>query len=99
MRIRPAAVAVPAVTGSLLLHNLLIGCLNLFKPLLSLIPVGIVDIGVRMRRFGFFLGKFIYLMDAYEDVETDIRNGTPNPLKGRYGSPDFERPASVSSRE
>ena len=43
-----------------------------------------------LRRFGFFLGKFIYLMDAYEDVETDIRNGTPNPLKGRYGSPDFE---------
>ena len=43
-----------------------------------------------LRRFGFFLGKFIYLMDAYEDVETDIRNGTSNPLKGRYGSPDFE---------
>lgn len=43
-----------------------------------------------LRRFGFFLGKFIYLMDAYEDVETDIRNGTPNPLKRRYGSPDFE---------
>ena len=48
LRTRPAAVALPAVTGSLLLHNLLIGCLNLFKPLLSLIPVGIVDIGVRM---------------------------------------------------
>lgn len=43
-----------------------------------------------LRRFGFFLGKFIYLMDAYEDVETDIRKGTPNPLKRRYGSPDFE---------
>lgn len=43
-----------------------------------------------LRRFGFFLGKFIYLMDAYEDIETDIKKGTPNPLKRRYGSPDFE---------
>lgn len=43
-----------------------------------------------LRRFGFFLGKFIYLMDAYEDVEADLRKGTPNPLKRRYGSPDFE---------
>lgn len=43
-----------------------------------------------LRRFGFFLGKFIYLMDAYEDVETDLKKGTPNPLKKRYGSPDFE---------
>ena len=38
----------------------------------------------------FYMGKFIYLMDAYEDVEEDIRKGTPNPLKLRYESPDFE---------
>ena len=37
-----------------------------------------------LRRLGFFLGKFIYLCDAYEDVEEDIRKGTPNPLKPRY---------------
>ena len=43
-----------------------------------------------LRRLGFFLGKFIYLSDAYEDVEEDIRKGTPNPLKPRYASPDFE---------
>lgn len=43
-----------------------------------------------LRRLGFFLGKFIYLCDAYEDVEEDIRKGTPNPLKQRYESPDFE---------
>ncbi len=43
-----------------------------------------------LRRLGFFLGKFIYLCDAYEDVEEDIRKGTPNPLKPRYESPDFE---------
>jgi hypothetical protein len=43
-----------------------------------------------LRRFGFFLGKFIYLLDAYEDVEEDIRKGTYNPLKKIYHNPDFE---------
>ena len=27
-----------------------------------------------LRRMGFFLGKFIYLLDAYDDVEEDIKN-------------------------
>ncbi len=43
-----------------------------------------------LSRFAFYLGKFIYLMDAYEDVEEDIRKGTYNPLKKLYNSPDFE---------
>lgn len=43
-----------------------------------------------LRALGFFLGKFIYLCDAYEDVEKDIKKGTFNPLKRRYESPDFE---------
>lgn len=43
-----------------------------------------------LSRFGFYLGKFIYLMDAYEDIEEDIRKGTYNPLKQKYGEPDFE---------
>lgn len=43
-----------------------------------------------LGRFGFFLGKFIYLLDAYEDVEEDIRKGTYNPLKNLYKDPDFE---------
>ena len=43
-----------------------------------------------LRRLGFFLGKFIYLCDAYEDVETDRKKGTPNPLKKRYEEVDFE---------
>lgn len=43
-----------------------------------------------LGRLGFYLGKFIYLMDAYEDVEEDIRKGTFNPLKKRFESPDFE---------
>lgn len=43
-----------------------------------------------LRRLGFYLGKFIYLGDAYEDIETDIKKGTPNPLKRKYRDPDFE---------
>ena len=43
-----------------------------------------------LSTLGFFLGKFIYIMDAYEDVETDIKKGIFNPLKRKYESPDFE---------
>lgn len=43
-----------------------------------------------LRRLGFFLGKFIYLLDAYEDVEADLKKGTFNPLKKKYECPDFE---------
>ncbi len=37
-----------------------------------------------LRTVGFFLGKFIYLMDAYEDVEKDIKTGNYNPLKKAF---------------
>lgn len=43
-----------------------------------------------LNRFGFYLGKFIYLLDAYEDIEEDIQKGTYNPLKKKYNEPDFE---------
>lgn len=37
-----------------------------------------------LRRIGFFLGKFIYLIDAYEDVAEDIKTQCYNPLKDAY---------------
>lgn len=43
-----------------------------------------------LRTFGFFLGKFIYLCDAYEDVEKDRKKGTFNPLKAKFERPGFE---------
>ena len=46
-----------------------------------------------LRRMGFFFGKFIYLMDAYEDIEADLEKGTYNPLKELYGTEDFEAQA------
>lgn len=43
-----------------------------------------------LRAMGNHLGKFIYLMDAYEDIEEDIRQKRYNPLIKRYENPDFE---------
>ena len=34
-----------------------------------------------LQRFGFFLGKFIYLLDAYEDIEEDIKKNRYKKLR------------------
>lgn len=34
-----------------------------------------------LRTLGFYLGKFIYLMDAYEDLSEDEKHGRYNPLR------------------
>ncbi|MEF9840136.1 MAG: DUF5685 family protein [Lachnospiraceae bacterium] len=47
-----------------------------------------------LRRLGFFLGKFIYIMDAYDDVSKDIETGSYNPLKERYGEASYEESCS-----
>lgn len=46
-----------------------------------------------LRRMGFFLGKFIYLMDAYDDLEKDRRKGSYNPFSELFTVPDFEERA------
>ena len=38
-----------------------------------------------LRRFGYHLGKWIYLVDAYDDIADDIASGSYNPLLYRYG--------------
>lgn len=43
-----------------------------------------------LRRIGFFLGKFIYLMDAYEDIEKDEKDGNYNPFRKLYHEEGFE---------
>lgn len=43
-----------------------------------------------LRAMGFFLGKFIYLADAYEDIEKDQKEQNYNPLMHKFGQPDFE---------
>lgn len=43
-----------------------------------------------LRRMGYFLGKFIYLMDAYDDVDSDMEKGSYNPLIKIKGAADYE---------
>lgn len=38
----------------------------------------------RVRTIGFYLGKFIYIMDAYDDIEKDLKENNYNPLKSIY---------------
>jgi hypothetical protein len=42
-----------------------------------------------LRKLGFFLGKFIYILDAYDDIEKDIKKGSYNPLKENYKMDTF----------
>ncbi len=37
-----------------------------------------------LRTLGFNLGKFIYIMDAFDDVEKDMKKGSFNPFMDRY---------------
>lgn len=39
---------------------------------------------------GYYMGKFIYLMDAYDDVEKDSKDGSYNPFKELYKQEGFE---------
>ena len=43
-----------------------------------------------LRKMGFYLGKFIYLMDAYEDIEKDRKKGNYNPWKPIAQEKDFD---------
>lgn len=42
-----------------------------------------------LRKAGFFLGKFIYILDAYDDIEKDIKHNSYNPLIDIYHEPDY----------
>ncbi len=46
--------------------------------------------GEILRRFGFFLGKYIYLLDAYMDLEEDEKKGSFNPLLLRSKEDGFQ---------
>ncbi|MFQ6792792.1 MAG: DUF5685 family protein [Thomasclavelia sp.] len=43
-----------------------------------------------LYHLGFYLGKFIYFIDAYEDIESDLKKGTFNPFKDLYQTNEFE---------
>ncbi|MCR4672881.1 MAG: DUF5685 family protein [Lachnospiraceae bacterium] len=43
-----------------------------------------------LAKIGFFLGKFIYFLDAYEDIDKDISSGSYNPFKEIRNDPGFD---------
>lgn len=44
-----------------------------------------------LRRAGFYLGKFIYILDAYDDIEKDLEQDNYNALRSIYGQEHFEK--------
>lgn len=48
-----------------------------------------------LRKMGFFMGKFIYIMDAFEDVDKDIDKGNYNPLKELFKLKEFDDQCKV----
>ena len=42
-----------------------------------------------LRRFGYMTGRWVYIMDAVDDCEDDIKKGGFNPLKEKFNLPDF----------
>ena len=43
-----------------------------------------------LREFGFFLGKYIYLLDAYDDIEKDLKDNNYNPFISHFHDEHFE---------
>lgn len=46
--------------------------------------------GTDTAAHGIFLRKYIYIMDAYEDLEEDLRKQCYNPLKRLHERADYE---------
>ena len=65
---------------------------NLTGEMLAELYVMSEDVYARdLRELGFYLGKFIYLCDCFEDIERDIKKNNYNPLLTRRGSETFDR--------
>lgn len=43
-----------------------------------------------LRKIGFYLGKYIYIMDAFDDLEKDIKENLYNPFKEKFREENFE---------
>lgn len=43
-----------------------------------------------VREVGNYLGRFVYLLDAYEDIEEDIKKNLFNPLTNKYKEENFD---------
>lgn len=59
---------------------------RIFVPKKDMWSAALYDVGAA-------LGRFIYMMDAYDDVEKDRKRGSFNPLLPLADAPDFEQRA------
>ena len=41
-----------------------------------------------LRKIGYYLGKYIYIMDAYDDLEKDLKKGNYNPFAEKMCNTD-----------
>ena len=63
---------------------------NLTGEMLAELYVMREDVYARdLRELGYYIGKFIYLCDCYEDVEKDVKKKNYNPLIARSGRETF----------
>ena len=46
--------------------------------------------GPALRQVGYYLGKYIYILDAYDDLEKDLASGSFNPLAAMGGRPGLD---------
>ena len=46
--------------------------------------------GPALRQVGYYLGKFIYILDAYDDLEKDRASGSFNPLAAMHEKPGLD---------
>lgn len=44
-----------------------------------------------LKWLGYYLGRWVYIVDAVDDCKDDIRTGNFNPLKKRFNSSDFKQ--------
>ncbi|MBE5947259.1 MAG: hypothetical protein E7259_10050 [Lachnospiraceae bacterium] len=52
-----------------------------------------------LRKLGFLLGKYIYIIDAYDDVEKDIEKGSFNPFIDRFNNSKLIMDAKTSEEK
>ncbi|MBQ6795663.1 MAG: hypothetical protein IJO83_05915 [Clostridia bacterium] len=77
-------------------HATLEECANLFGNLLGEVFTPTDDMWKdNLFKVGFYLGKFIYIADARDDIKEDIKKNRPNPLKTMYQSPGFEKECEI----
>ena len=64
---------------------------NLTGEMLAELYVMREDVYARdLRELGYYLGKFIYLCDCFEDIERDIKKNNYNPLLSRSSGETFD---------